>query len=367
MLRRLTVGFFVLACAGAIAACGGSYGASTPYSGGVAGIGPNFVTNTIYVTNTTQNSVAIYTPSPAPAATPQYTISGNNTDLNGPLYAAFDSKRELYVTNYNAGTQFAALSVYAQFATGNVLPVDNVNGNGLVQPHGVTVLPTTDTIVVANTSTTGTITSSLIVLNAFKSGTSATQQQVIAGDLTGLNYPIGIAHDSTSKVFVANRDGASITAYAIPSPTPASTSTPSPTPSPSPSASPAPTPTPYTTNIAPSITIAGAATGLIAPTGIALDGSNNIYVVDPDNGAPSIRIFASGSNGNVAPMRVITGSLTLLSNPVDIKVDSGGTVYVVDSGANKLLIFAPTASGNVAPSVAITLPQGSGGGLVLSP
>ena len=115
------------------------------------------------------------------------------------------------------------------------------------------------------------------------------------------------------------------------------------------------------------VTISGALTGLVAPTGITLDANNVIYVTDPDNGAPSVRIFAAGANGNVAPVRVISGALTQLSNPLDVKVDAAGNIYVTDFGANKLLIFAPGANGNVAPAVAITLPIGSVTGLALSP
>ena len=120
-------------------------------------------------------------------------------------------------------------------------------------------------------------------------------------------------------------------------------------------------------NVAPSIVIGGALTGLIAPTGITLDANNVIYVVDPDNGNPSVRIFVAGANGNVAPTRVIAGALTQLSNPLDVKVDASGNIYVTDAGANKLLIFGPGASGNVAPTVAVALPVGSVTGLALSP
>jgi hypothetical protein len=99
MLRRSFPSLiFALACAAAFAACSSS-GTTIPSSGGVQGLGPNFVTNTLYVTNTTQNVVELYTPSPVAAATPQYAIGGSNTQLNGPQYDAFDSTRRLYVTN----------------------------------------------------------------------------------------------------------------------------------------------------------------------------------------------------------------------------------------------------------------------------
>ena len=117
--------------------------------------------------------------------------------------------------------------------------------------------------------------------------------------------------------------------------------------------------------------IAGANTGLVSPTGIALDSSNRIYVVDPDNGNASVRIFAANATGNVAPIAVISGSATQLVNPLDVKVDGAGTIYVSDSGArgvssSKLLIFGAGARGNTSPSVSIALPF-SVTGLALSP
>ncbi len=371
MLRRSFPGLiFALACAAAFAACSSSRSNTVPSSGGVPGIGPNFVTNTLYVTNTTQNVVELYTPSPAPAATPQYAIGGSNTQLNGPQYDAFDSSRRLYVTNYNPGTQAAAVNIYQQFATGNVLPFTTISGAGtlLDQPHGITLL-SDGTIVVANTSPLGAFSNEILVFTPLSSTSSPVLSFNIAGNLTQLNSPSGVASDTTKKIFVANRGGATVTAYILPSPTPTPSSTPSPTPSPPthPSASPSPTPVPSSNNIAPSIVIGGTLTGLIAPTGITLDANNVIYVVDPDSGNASVRIFAAGANGNVAPVRVISGALTQLSNPLDVKVDGNGNIYVTDSGANKLLIFGPGASGNIAPSVAITLPVGSVTGLALSP
>lgn len=373
MLRRSFPGLiFALACVAAFAACSAS-GTNIPSSGGVQGVGPNFVTNTLYVTNTTQNVVELFTPSPGPSATPQYAIGGSNTQLNGPQYDAFDSAKRLYVTNYNPGTQIGALTIYQTFATGNVLPLTAVGGPGTLidQPHGVTIL-SDGTVVVANTSPSGSFPNAILLFTPLTTSSIPQLSVVIAGSLTLLSSPTGVASDSTKKIFVTNRASGTITAYVVPTPAPtpstSPTPTPTPTPTPNPSSSPSPTPAPaFNSNVAPTIFIGGALTGLIAPTGITLDSNNVIYVTDPDNGVPSVRVFAAGSNGNVAPVRVISGTLTQLSNPLDIKVDSAGNIYVTDAGANKLLIFGPGANGNVAPAVSIALPIGSVTGLALSP
>ena len=116
------------------------------------------------------------------------------------------------------------------------------------------------------------------------------------------------------------------------------------------------------------------------PTGMTLDGSGNIYVTDPDSGAtPAIDIFTASQIAcgappcgliSVTPSRTISGSATGLVNPTDVAVDSSGTIYVVDAGSapgkSMLLIYAPTANGNVAPTTSIALP-GTATGMALSP
>lgn len=137
-------------------------------------------------------------------------------------------------------------------------------------------------------------------------------------------------------------------------------------------------------------TLAGAATGLYIPTGIAVDGSGNIYVSNVDtattpysgviaeftaaaagntaptraitnvkqmfNGvaldaqqnvyavmetltvtnnqstysSPSIVEFATGTSGPAAPAKTISGTLTGLASAGGIQVDAAGNVYVVN-------------------------------------
>ncbi len=349
------------------AAC--STNTSTPSSGGVPGVGPNFATNTLYVVNTTQSAIDLFSPSPHPGASPEYLIGGGNTQMNGPQYDAFDGTKKLYVTNYNAGTQAASVTVYAEYATGDVLPIAVVTGSGLAQPHGIASLPGSSGFVVADTNPSGFFTSSIFIFGP-PSGGSAGLFDVIAGSLTQLNYPSGVAVDPASRIFVTNRGNGSVTAYALPA-TPSPSPTTSPTPTPTPTGSPSPTPTPSSINVPPLLRIAGSNTGLVTPTGIALDSSNRIYVTDPDNGHGSVRIFAANATGNVAPIGVISGSATQLVNPLDVKLDSGGNIYVSDSGASgvsssKVVIFGPNARGNVAPAVTIPLPFAVTG-LALSP
>ncbi len=379
MLRRLTLGFLVLACAAAVAACS-SKDTNPPSTGGVTGIGPNFSTNTIYVSDTTGNSILIYPPSPGPSATPQFSIGGSNTSLNNPLYLAFTSTtKNLYVTNFNSGTQAGSVTIYQQFATGNVLPLGTVPFGAGAQPHGIAMLPGDASYAVAITAPTQFFTSAVEVLSV--SGNSV--QFNIAGSNTGLSAPNGVAADKNGNVYVTNTGNGSVTVYTLPSPTPtpSPTTTPSPTPTPSVSPSPTPTPTPSSNNLTPTTTIRSAS--FVTPYGEAIDSNGNLYVTDVGNSsgqAPKVLVFNAPF---AAGLQTLTPSATITSSalvfPTDVKVDSAGNIYVVDAGTgpnssntgntSKLLIFPPHPSGTVneAPSVAIALPQGSATGLALSP
>ncbi|MBV8282001.1 MAG: hypothetical protein JO347_08055 [Candidatus Eremiobacteraeota bacterium] len=57
---------------------------------------------------------------------------------------------------------------------------------------------------------------------------------------------------------------------------------------------------------------------------------------------------------NLTPYKTISGSNTGITHPVGMYVDIDGYLYVVDSSTNKVLVFAPSASGNVAPVNTIT-------------
>jgi DNA-binding beta-propeller fold protein YncE len=63
-----------------------------------------------------------------------------------------------------------------------------------------------------------------------------------------------------------------------------------------------------TDNAVPAATIAGLATYLSDPSGIALDPRGDIYVANDK----SITVYAAGSKGNVPPMATISGELTEL-------------------------------------------------------
>jgi hypothetical protein len=388
MLRRLPLGFTGLIAAATLVSACSSSSVTTPVN-----VGPTFASQTLYATNATQNGISIYPAQTKSGSGPQYQIGGSSTTLAGPQYITFDALSDIFTTNWTPATDAASIVEFKATATGNVLPIDTYTFT-TTQPRGIFGFQTTfagattasNVLVVAVTSGAQSL-PYISQLQFFTSSLLSAPYQTIGGPNTGLNIPTGVAVDAKGNVYVANNAGGSIEVFTIPSPTPSpsptatASATASPSPSPTPSgATPTPSPTPVATatpmDLAPIATIAGAASGIHQPTGLALDTNGNIYVADQRSTicapavtyCPAILKFAAGSNGAAVPTH-IAGSATLLFAPTDVKVDTLGNIYVADStasGAGVIYIFASGSSGNVAPTATFKSP-GAPVGLGLSP
>jgi hypothetical protein len=390
---NLIAGLILSGTALAVAACS-SYGSSTGLNIGP----PTEKPDMLYATNSNQNAVSIYTVGQANGSGPAYQIGGVNTTLNGPQYLAFDNSKNLWVTNYNPSTGTGSLVEIAALATGDVVPLISATFSP-GRPRGIAITaPAPSSSPASLLAASGTASPSpsptpvpaLMVITAvnptsanpssiqlFTEG-SVSPYQSIAGALTQLDLPSGIALDRKDNVYVTNLQGTnglgSVEQFVLPtpSPTPKPTHTPSPTPSPSvsPSTSPSPSPTPTSTptpiNIAPNFMLAGPKTHLVAPTGIAVASNGYIYVADQGvPGAscaaqygPAILVFApqpkSKAPLDVAPVRQIRGCKTQLYAPTDVKLNSADAIYVADYskklGKGVILVFKPGARGNQPPT-----------------
>lgn len=118
----------------------------------------------------------------------------------------------------------------------------------------------------------------------------------------------------------------------------------------------------------PARTIAGSATGLPSSCiayvydAIDVDSAGNIYV--PEGVAvgsgpsglvyPGILVFSPTANGDVAPLKSIAGPSTTIEGPnYQIAVDSAGTIYVANfspSGPGYVTMFSSSATGDAAPT-----------------
>ena len=161
---------------------------------------------------------------------------------------------------------------------------------------------------------------------------------ILFGPNTDLGGPIGIAVDSSGKIYVADESSASVTVY------PALVSSTRPV------------------NVAPIATISGSNTGLILPIGIALDSSGNIYVADGGNPyyqglASSVSAYPPlGGSGwiagppatySVAPTATISGPVTELFDPqfVAIQPAAGPTpTPTLTATPTPTLTVTPTAT-----------------------
>ena len=237
----------------------------------------------------------------------------------------------LYVPNWPGNS----VTVYAAGATGNAKPIQYIHGSrtALSDPSDIAV-DAAGNMYVANIGGNPSL-SSVTIYAAGATGNVA-PRQIIAGSNTRLFSPSGIALDPVNgDIYVANgfygTSAGIVTIYG-----PGSTG-----------------------NVAPIAAIAGASTKLVAPAGLVLDASGNIYV--PNWGVDTVTIYAAGSVGNVAPSRTIVGSKTKLQSPYQVALDSSSNIHVVNpqlSGneglPNSVTVFAAGANGNVRPIQIVT-------------
>jgi sugar lactone lactonase YvrE len=80
------------------------------------------------------------------------------------------------------------------------------------------------------------------------------------------------------------------------------------------------------------------ATGISDPTGVAVDGSGNVYLVDTGNSRVVKETLSSGAYSE----STVSSDLAL---PYGVAVDGSGSIYIADTGNNRVLKETPTASG----------------------
>jgi sugar lactone lactonase YvrE len=282
----------------------------------------------MFITDFTNNTVTAYGQNANCTCNPARQISGGNTKISSPIGIAVGSNGMIYVANEAAST----VTEYPIGGKGNIAPTYTIAAAaGLSSPVGVTV-DAASNVYVTNSGT-----------NSFDifPPNSNTASNVISGPATGLNEPGFITLDAAGDIWVANIGGNSVEEF------PPLSSNP-------------------TGNISPTVTIAGANTSLSSPQGIAFDPAGRLYVAINNQAFAAVWIYSgwvAGAN-NIAPINGICGAATGVINPTGVAINSLGTVFVVNSEtqvAGYVTTFASNNIGNTActgppPNAAVSGP-----------
>ena len=312
----------------------------------------------LYVANSATNTITVYPPGANGNVPPLAVIGGSNTFLADPSAIAIDASGKLYVLNtptYPKGV----ITVYPPLASAtgiiNEAPIAIIAGAKTQLDHepSAIALDTHGKIYVATELGGPRVRHERYdrgQLNIFAAGSNGNVAPIaiVSGDATGLSYPIGLALDSDSNIYVSNGytaneggnsrffPGSSITVYAAGS----------------------------EGNVPPTGIITGGSTGLEFSRAIALDSSRNLYlagsVIAANGGSvPTIDIYPADSFGNVAPATVITGVDTGLIDPISFALDSTDNLYALNSNGglsnrDTIVVYPSGSSGDQVPTATIT-------------
>lgn len=235
-----------------------------------------------------------------------------------------------------SGTSFTVSAGTANALACSIQATDNVTANavltvaGSVTGSGSITVPVPNNVLYATAFGANGSPSNVAAINPSASVTpvpvnptiirlnlaDGTTTTSIAGNLTQLQEPIGVAHDTAGNVYVADALAGKVFKFAAAS----------------------------SGNVAPVTTITSAS--LFQPDGLAVDSSGRIYVSDFATG--DVLVFAANASGNSVPVSTMTalradGSLTL---------DSAGDIYTVTRSDRGTVVseYAPPAAGTTVPT-----------------
>ncbi len=252
---------------------------------------------------------------------PINTFTSSFTGIYGSEGIAVDSHGQIYLANFPGAPSFqgGSISIFAPGSYATTAPASVIEGDntGLNIPQSIAVdasgnisaLNIDGTITVYPAGSTGNVTPSATI------------------SLNNID-PSGIARGSDGELYVAdqgfvqcNQNGrchqtsvGSVDVY----------------------------PANANGNANPSAVIAGYATGIAAPSAIAVSKRGNIFVANQGpmacacgcfpTGPGSITVYAPGSAANAKPIAKIQGALTQIGIPEGVAVDSTENIYVFDEG-----------------------------------
>ncbi|HZQ42600.1 MAG TPA: hypothetical protein VFA99_05080 [Acidobacteriaceae bacterium] len=331
--------------------CGGGGGSSstTPVqTTPTVTTNPAVTAKILYSVDSVDYTVDEYTANQSGAVTPTATISTGSQNL--PTAIAGDASGNLYVSvNSNGTNSVGEILVFTGAATTptRTITLAAPATGYMYQVSSMTTDSMNNLYVAASGAPLLTgLTGSFVAIFVYAPGATGTASplRTISGAATTLKGGPGssgmaqMSMDSKDNLYVANSGGSPGTAVLM-------------------------FPAGASGNVAPTV-ITGPT---YAPTGVALDAQDNIYISQSQSGPfgviPSaVYVFAKGSGPSAMPTRTIMGTATgqnlYLNN---IHVDSGGNIFVaqVADGHQAFLVYSATANGNVAPSSTLSPARGS--------
>jgi hypothetical protein len=288
---------------------------ATPLFAGPAASGaatPTLHYDSVWVADSTANSVVEYAANAHGTASPIATISGINTLLDGPSAVTVGRAGNVFVAN--AGSN--SITEYAAGASGNVAPTAVIAGpdTGLDGPSSITLAG--DELWVTNPSNN--------LVEAFTVGSTGDEFPAasFSGSRTKLNHPVAVSIDTTELPFlyILNRPVAGAPTIDIVDPTTPGDERPL------------------------AVITSTASHPLTSASAILAEGFANLWVA---NGNTLTELFVLQPGGAVE--RRITGAATGLATPDALSHDAFGRLVVGNAGSHEVSVFAAAAHGNVAP------------------
>jgi sugar lactone lactonase YvrE len=260
------------------------------------------------------------------------------SQLANPYGIAIDGSCNMYVSDNANGTNIATgVSVYPVSANGTTSPTRTFTDstNTLPVPWGLALDPSGNvTVAYQNTGFAGSFDE--IAFFAPNSSGAVVPLFQLTGDSTGLSFPASLGFDPSGRLYVGNLRSNTVTGYAAGA----------------------------HGNTPPIHALTGDVSHAINfPEAVAVDSSGNIYVANAasliDFGPDTVTVYGPGADGYPTPIRTLSGAATGITAPQGLAVDSAGNLYVLNGfiGTTSITVFAPGANGNVAPIRTLTGPK----------
>lgn len=298
----------------------------------------------IYSTGITSMGVPTINVYPAASSgnvSPITTISGTDTGLTPVSALTLDPNGNIYALNGAKVTTFSAGS------TGDAVPINTFTSSftGISSSSGI-ALDSKGTIYVTNEVGGADFPNGSLAIFSAGSYAIGAPESVIGGDKAGLDFPQSVAVDARGNISVLNIDN-TIVVY----------------------------PAGSTGNVAPSATINVGYN--IDPSGIARGSDGELYVSDQgfvqcsENGrchqtsVGSVEVYPAKANGNAKPSAVIAGYATGIAAPSAIAVSKRGNIFVANqgpmacscgcfpTGQGSITVYAPGSAANAKPIATI--------------